>query len=121
MGNLLRQLKMGLASPELFIRSFALGHVSRDLAKADEFTFGVSKCGNYDVGPKSRTVLGYPPAFLLVTPLLRRNAELACWLSRLDVLRDIETREGVSNYFFRPVPFEPLGAGVPRGDRAIRR
>ena len=60
------------------------------------------------------------PAFIGDSAGSCRMGEQHVWLSRFDVRRQIETREGLSYDFIGSIAFHHLGAGIPRFDDPFR-
>src|SRR5580704_2494376 len=93
-----------------------LGNIPGDLRKSTQLARPVPQCSNHHVGPKSRSVLAYPPAFLLVAAF--RNCLLECmfWLAILHVFRRVETREMAAYNFIGLVAFDARCPLIPSGN-----
>src|SRR5262249_43088890 len=68
----------------------SFGHVSRDLAKASEFSTFIPQCGDDDAGPKPRPVLADSPPLLLVPALGSGYLQFLLGLAGLNILSRVE-------------------------------
>src|SRR5205814_8805554 len=95
-----------------------LREVSRDLAESAQATRFVSECGDHHACPKPRAILAHAPALLLVATLALGDLELPLRLAVSDLFFRVEDREVPADDLVGGVALDPLGALVPRHDRA---
>src|SRR5262245_9800689 len=104
----------------LLLQQFALGDVARDYRETAQSASGVMYRSDDPARPETRTVTADLPAALVVAPLGRSNPQDASGLVILDVLRRVEDREIAPYDLGRPIPLDPLCAGVPTGHTPLR-
>src|SRR5262249_28306078 len=98
----------------------ALGQVPGDFREAAQLALLVAQGGEDDAGPEEGAVLAYPPALVLEAPLGPSDRQLVGRPAAVDGLLRVEAGEVLPEDLLGPVPLDPLRAGVPADDVALR-
>src|SRR6266540_3024242 len=114
-GQRLQRLIQVGEETDLLLHHLALGHVAHDYREPAQSASVVMYRGDDPARPETRTVPADVPSALLIAPFGRRNLQDALRLAAIDILRRVEDRKIAPDDLTRPVPFDPLDAGVPTG------
>src|SRR4029077_5967639 len=93
----------------------ALGNIAGDLGKSTQFPGAVGQSSQEDVRPKSRSVLSYPRALVLVAALGDGGLDFVLRLAFLHVFWRVEAGEMPAYDFIGLVTFDAFRPVVPTG------
>src|SRR6185437_17168551 len=97
-----------------------LADVAGDLGEPGELAAAVEHAGHDAVGLEAAPVLADAPPLRLVPPIPPRRRERALGEAGPPVLVGVEAREVLAEDLLCRVALDPLGAGVPARDVALR-
>src|SRR6185437_14170154 len=106
--------------PQLLFGRTSRREVARDLGEAQNFAVVTAQRRDQDVGPEAGAILSDAPSLVLDAAIRDRGGEIALGQAVGDSLARIEDREVLADDLVRTIALEPLGAGVPAQDVAVR-
>src|SRR5262249_15470948 len=112
--------KRPLGSGECFLGLHPFREISGHLSEADQLAGLISQCSDDHIGPESRTVFSYAPAFILESSLFIRNFQLPLRFAVPLILFGIENREMRTDDFPWSVQIYPPSSSIPSANMPCR-